>query len=113
MAQVLSLFRQLAEETGAAVILIHHQRKGNGYSGRAADTLRGHSSIEASLDLALLVEREEQADLVTVKSTKTRGVDVLPFSAVFTYEDDEAGNLATAKFWGVAAEENQSNGALK
>ena len=113
MIQVMSLFRQLSEETGAAVILIHHPRKGNGIGGRAGDTLRGHSSIEASLDLALLVEREELADTVSIKCTKARGADVLPFSAVFTYEDDQNGDLVTAKFFGITTEDIKSNEAIK
>ncbi len=58
MARVMSNFRRLAEHTGAAVVILHHQRKGNGFKGRAGDTLRGHSSIEAALDLALLIQRE-------------------------------------------------------
>jgi hypothetical protein len=113
MIQVMSLFRQLSEETGAAVILIHHPRKGNGIGGRAGDSLRGHSSIEASLDLALLVEREELADTVSIKCTKARGMDVLPFSAVFTYEDDSNGDLVTAKFFGITTEDAKSNEAIK
>lgn len=113
MSQVMSLFRQLSEETGAAVVLIHHQRKGNGTTGRAGDTLRGHSSIEAAIDLGLLIEREELADTITLKATKVRGADVLPFSAVFTYEDNPAGDLLTAKFFGTATEDLQSNPAIK
>lgn len=113
MGQVMSLFRQVAEDTGAAICPIHHQRKGNGMTGRAGDTLRGHSSIEASLDLALMIEREELADTVTIRATKVRGADVLPFSAVFTYEDDPAGELQTAKFFGIAAEDDQSGPAIE
>ena len=94
-------------------MLIHHQRKGNGAGGRAGDTLRGHSSIEASLDLALLIERENLSDTISIKSTKARGVDILPFSAVFTYENDQAGELHTAKFFGIAAEDMASNHAIQ
>ena len=103
MVQVLANFRRLAEATDAAVVLVHHQRKSTGFNTRAGDTLRGHSSIEAALDLALLVQREERSDMVTVKSTKSRGVDVPPFGALFTY-DHKAGTdeLAAARFWGVA-----------
>jgi hypothetical protein len=113
MVQIMSYFRQVAEETGAAVILIHHQRKGNGQTGRAGDSLRGHSSIEASLDLALLIEREEQADTVTIKATKVRGADVLPFGAVFTYDNDQAGELYEAKFYGIETEDTTSGAAIE
>ncbi len=113
MVAVMSEFRQLAEETGAAVVLVHHQRKGTGYTGRAGDSLRGHSSIEASLDLALLVEREELSDTVTIKATKVRGEDVRPFSAVFTYDPGPNGELETAQFYGIAAEDNRSGQAIE
>jgi hypothetical protein len=112
MAGVMSGFRQLAEDTNAAVILIHHQRKSNGAIGRAGDTLRGHSSIEASLDLALLVEREELASKIAIKATKVRGEDVLPFSAVFTYELFPNGELKAAKFFGANADDQKSDNAI-
>lgn len=110
MVQVLAVFRQLAERTGAAVVLIHHQRKTASIRARAGETLRGHSSIEAALDLALLVEREERASTIQLKSTKVRGVDVWPFGAVFTYEH-QAGTteLHTARFSGVQVEDVASD----
>ena len=76
MAQVMGFLRILTEVTGAAVILIHHQRKGGAGSSRPGDALRGHSSIEASLDLALHVAREPGSQEIVIQSTKTRGVDV-------------------------------------
>ena len=114
MVHVLANFRRLAEEAGAAVVIIHHQRKATGFKSRAGEALRGHSSIEAALDLALLVEREEHADEVVVKSTKTRGVDVLPFGALFTYEH-KAGTteLARARFYGVRVEDKSSDAAIQ
>lgn len=113
MARVMSEFRQLAEDTGAAVVLIHHQRKGTGTGGRAGDSLRGHSSIEASLDLALLIQREELADTVGIKATKVRGADVMPFSAVFTYQDRQDGELQSARFYGIAADDTRSGAAIE
>jgi hypothetical protein len=95
------------------VVVIHHERKGTGYSGRAGDALRGHSSIEAAIDLALKVEREPYSDIITVKSTKTRGLEVLPFSCSFHYSKDQAGALDQACFYGVESEDNQSNHAIQ
>jgi hypothetical protein len=92
MGKVMGHFRQLAEASSAAVILIHHQRKvahqgkGGDASVRAGDRLRGHSSIEAAVDLALLVERQPHADTVTLEGTKVRGVGVPPFGAQFSIE---------------------------
>jgi hypothetical protein len=113
MVAVMSEFRQLAEETGAAVVLIHHQRKSNGSLGRAGDSLRGHSSIEAALDLALLIEREELSDTVGIKATKVRGADVLPFSAVFTYQNRADGELDSARFYGIASDDTRSGAAIE
>lgn len=114
MGNVMSNFRRLAEEAGAAVILVHHQRKANGTTGRSGDTLRGHSSIEAALDLALLLEREEYADSIKVKATKVRGPDVLPFGAMFTYEwRPGTKELLTAMFYGLDVEDLASDAAIR
>jgi hypothetical protein len=113
MVIVMSLFRQLAEDTGAALCLIHHQRKSRITGGRAGDNLRGHSSIEAALDLALVIEREEQSDIVNVRSTKTRGIDVYPFSAAFTYDSKTNGDIASAKFYGLEIEDTSSGFAIE
>lgn len=101
MASIMSNFRTYAERYGIAFVIIHHQRKTNGKSkGRAGESLRGHSSIEAALDLALLVEREEDSNRINIKSTKTRGVDVRPFSAFFRFRSNES-ELEQAWFEGV------------
>ena len=114
MGDVMSNFRRLAENTGAAVVLIHHQRKGNGMKGRAGDTLRGHSSIEAALDLALLVEREAHSDMVRIEATKVRGADVLPFGAVFSYEwRPNTTELGAVRFWGIEVEDVTSDAAIR
>ena len=114
MAGVMSQFRQLAEDCNAAIILIHHQRKSNGYSGRAGDSLRGHSSIEAALDLALLVEREStSSDTIMIRATKVRGAAILPFGAQFTYENKpDSIELAQARFYGLAGLDNESDRAV-
>jgi RecA-family ATPase len=60
MIGVMAGLRQIAEEGELAVLVIHHKSKGDGV--RADDSLRGHSSIESAVDLALVVEREEGLD---------------------------------------------------
>jgi hypothetical protein len=112
MVSIMSNLRQLAENTGAAVVVIHHQRKGNGLAGRAGDNLRGSSCIEAALDLALCVEREEGSDSITIKSTKTRGKTVRPFGARFMFESDAQDELIAAKFFGEAVEDTHSDKAI-
>jgi len=114
MGDVMSNLRRLSEDTQAALVVIHHQRKESGAAGRAGDTLRGHSSIEAALDLALKIEREEHADTVQLKATKARGADVLPFGAVFTYEWREGTTeLAKVKFFGLPVEDLASDQAIR
>lgn len=114
MIKVLGNFRRVAEETSAALVIVHHQRKTSGFNSRAGESLRGHSSIEAALDLALLVQREdEQSPTLEIKSTKTRGVDVWPFAAMFTFEHKKNSNdLHKARFWGVSVEDDNSDRAL-
>ena len=85
MITIMGNLRCLAEKTGAAIVIIHHQRKYTG-KGRAGETLRGHSLIAAAIDLALLVTREEGSDTLRIKSTKDRDVEVLPIAADFTFE---------------------------
>lgn len=103
MAQIMGYLRILAERTNTAVVVIHHQRKGGAaQGGRAGDALRGHSSIEAALDLALHVVREPSSPELTIQSTKTRGVDVPTVTARFNFEHRPGTNdLATAWFDGV------------
>lgn len=81
--------RGLIESTGASVILIHHPRKDTGGGARLGDSLRGHSSIEAAVDLALRVNRD--GDVVTFTATKVRRKPIGKFAAVWTYEHDEDG----------------------
>lgn len=103
MAQVMAALRWVAETTGAALVVIHHQRKGAvGGKQRNGDSLRGHSSIEASLDLALRVERNpDDLDLLSIEATKARGVTVEPFGARFAYKHKRGTrDLETACFFG-------------
>jgi hypothetical protein len=100
MIPIMANLRSLTEDTGAAVTLIHHQRKATTGSARAGDTLRGHSGIEGAIDLALLVTRESaDSNTIMVQSTKTRDVDVSSFAAEFRY-DHKTGTseLFTAAF---------------
>jgi hypothetical protein len=103
MTRVMASLRWVTEETGAALVVIHHQRKGTiGKNQRSGDSLRGHSSIEASLDLALRVERDaDDPDLLSIEATKARGVSVDPFGARFAYRHKPGTrDLETATFWG-------------
>jgi hypothetical protein len=91
--------RKLAEDTGAAVCLIHHRRKDT--TGSVADSLRGHSSILASVDAAFVLEKHELA--VTVTNTKARRLPVEPFTAEWICEvmPENAEILKKARFFRV------------
>lgn len=103
MAQIMGNLRTLAERTGAAIVLVHHQRKGGAAGGRAGDALRGHSSIEAAIDLAIHITREQNTDQITLRSTKTRDVPVPTATANFSYEHKPGTNdLYKAWFDGLA-----------
>lgn len=108
MAQVMGNLRYLCEITESAVIIVHHQRKSSGADNgtRKGETLRGHSSIEAALDLALLVERKPNEDSVAVIPTKVRGYKLVDiFGAHFTYTHLPGSyDLETARFFSAATE---------
>ena len=112
ISDVTDNLRELAEFTNAALVVIHHERKSAGFKSRSGDSLRGHSSIEGAIDLALKIEREPHANLITISGTKTRGLEVLPFSAVFTHTKDASEMLETACFFSVEAEDTQSDFAI-
>ena len=106
MVNVMSGLRKIAERANCAVIVIHHRNKGNSIGNtRKGNALRGHSSIEGALDLALLVQREEGEDVVTIESTKTRDIPVWPFEALWTYEQDAASELIGGRFFGLGRPE--------
>jgi hypothetical protein len=113
MAPIMSNWRGLAESENLAIALVHHPTKGKDVK-RDGDRLRGHSSIEASLDLALYIEREERSESVTIRSTKTRGADVKPFGAMFTYSHKIGTNvLESARFYGLEVEDLKSEEAIR
>lgn len=109
MAQVMGNLRLLCEDTESAVVVVHHQRKSNGngdHGIRKGETLRGHSSIEAAVDLALLIERKPGEDSIAIIPTKVRGYKIIDIlGAFFTYTHVEGTyDLATARFFSIATE---------
>ncbi|MBK8772607.1 MAG: AAA family ATPase [Rhizobiales bacterium] len=120
MAKVMGNLRWLAESTSCAVVIVHHQRKSNGAAAsvgvRKGESLRGHSSIEASLDLALCVERNNREDAVIITATKVRDYQEFDtFGAIWTYQHvDGTKMLHTGRFWSraVATSEESVNIAI-
>lgn len=105
MQRPMAGLRWLVEATGTAIIVLHHQRKSSAApgasSGRAGDGLRGHGSIEAALDYAVLVNREE--DNLTLTGTKVRGPGLKQMGATFAYDNDANHELVAAQFIGYDA----------
>lgn len=92
--------RTLCEQTGAAIIAIHHPSK-NTQAGTSHDDLRGGGAIAGAADLTLRVARETpDAEEVTVTATKTRGAGVAPLSALWSFERNEVGTMTVARFNG-------------
>jgi hypothetical protein len=113
MAPILAAWRRLSEWCNLATILIHHPNKRENVS-RPGDRLRGHGSIEAALDLALYVEREESSGNVTIRATKVRGADIEPFGALFTYEHKPGTTeLQKARFYGIEIDDSGSDSAIR
>ena len=113
MSLVMGHLRYLSEATSSAVVVVHHQRKSNGSISAndipKSETLRGHSSINAMLDLALLVDRKLNDDSVNIIPTKVRGFrqfDII--GAIFTY-DHKPGTkeMQAARFWSKSVETSE------
>lgn len=90
MALVMRNLRYISERINTCLIVIHHPPK-------SGNTLRGHSSIEASIDLSLHVSRNNS--VITVEPMKMRDADVETIRARFVYENDDKGILSTARFY--------------
>ena len=112
MIPLMQNLRRLAEATGAAIVLIHHQRKGQ--AKRAGETLLGHTGIEAAVDLCLLVERDRDSNFIKIKSTKSRDIDVEPFAAEFCFTHKEGTNdLYEAWFEALEFQDTTSDKAIE
>lgn len=103
MVRVMSNLRAFAEVYKIACVVIHHQRKGNGNGKeRAGESLRGHSSINAAVDLALQLKGSDGLGEVTLTSTKSRGKELAAINARFTFTPRPDQELDTARFYGTA-----------
>jgi hypothetical protein len=99
MSLIMANLRALSEGCGTCMVLIHHERKG-GATGRSGEALRGHSSIEAAIDLALKITREDDSPSCHIRATKTRDVPVPRLCLEFYHSTDAGeGSLHTAGFF--------------
>lgn len=101
VAPVMAKAKAFTKDTGTNLLFVHHPTKGNARGGNPGDTLRGHGSILAKLDLSLLVTRERDEDRVHVVATKTRGAPVKAFDAEWFHTTKADGlTLEVAQFFG-------------
>lgn len=103
MVRVMSPLRRIADEMKVAIIVIHHQRKGGANGGRVGDALRGHSTIEASLDFAVLISDDEASKITTIKCTKARRFRFEDIRAQFNYEYKPGTRDLDIAWWTVAS----------
>lgn len=74
MKPILLALKSIAEDTGAAIIVIHHSNKQGGY--------RGATTIKADVDIMIKVEKEKHKNIITFTSEKVRGGAAVTFSAL-------------------------------
>ena len=82
-APIFLSLRKIAEETQAAIIVIHHANKTGGY--------RGSSAIKGAIDLLLSVEKKNDSNNMTFKTDKARDTTAGAFAATMNFDSD--------KFW--------------
>jgi len=75
--------RRMAEETGAAIVIIHHTNKGGGF--------RGSTAISGAVDLMLIMESKKDEARIEFKTEKARDIEPISFSAEAHWSD--------GKFW--------------
>lgn len=73
MKPILLALKSIAEDTGAAILVIHHSNKQGGY--------RGATTIKADVDIMIKVEKEKHKEIVTFTSEKIRDGAAVNFSA--------------------------------
>lgn len=96
-APIFLSLRKIAEETQAAIIVIHHSNKGGGY--------RGSSSIKGAIDLLLNVEKKNESNNMTFRTEKARDTTAGAFGATMNFDND--------KFWLTASEYDRSAALYK
>ena len=82
-APIFLSLRKIAEETQAAIVVIHHSNKTGGY--------RGSSAIKGAIDLLLSVEKKNDSNNLTFKTEKARDTTAGAFAATLNFDSD--------KFW--------------
>lgn len=86
MQTVFQALRRIAENTCAAVVVIHHNGKNGGY--------RGSSAIHGAIDTMISVESKPKDTNIEFKTVKTRDSQPFSFAAIANFFPDETFNLS-------------------
>ena len=78
---VFNKLRTIADNTGAAIVVIHHSNKQGGY--------RGSTAIKGNIETMIQVEYQRNSKQFTFTSEKNRDGEKLEFAAVPYWEDDK------------------------
>lgn len=78
---VLIALRRIADETGAAICVIHHANKSGGY--------RGSSAIKGAVDLMVKIESGSGNRYINFTSEKNRDAEPVNFAGLITWLDDQ------------------------
>jgi hypothetical protein len=73
--------RKVADQTGAAVVVIHHANKSGGY--------RGSTSMHGAVELMLQVHSKKNTTFIEFQSVKTRDTGMVNFAAQIHFEPGE------------------------
>ncbi len=78
---IFRVLRKIADQTNAAIILIHHSNKAGGY--------RGSSAIKGAVDLMVKITSEDGKPFIDFKTEKARDMEAAKWSAKATWTDDQ------------------------
>jgi hypothetical protein len=73
--------KKVADATGAAIVIIHHNNKNGDY--------RGSTAIKGAVDVMIGVESKPDSDFINFKNNKVRDDKVGNFSAVATWQQEK------------------------
>ena len=96
-APIFLTLRKIAEDTQAAIIVIHHSNKNGGY--------RGSSAIKGAIDLLLSVEKKNESNNMTFRTEKARDTTAGAFAATMNFDG--------GKFWLTASEFDRNAATYK
>lgn len=108
---VVAMFRSLARQTGAAICLVHHVRKGNGEDA-SVDSVRGAGSLIGAARSARVINRvsQDEAERLGVHPKDAKGIfrvddgkaNLAPPAEEAVYRKMEGVQLANEEWVGVA-----------